>query len=107
MGKERAGFGIEDEGIDFDTVLNIPAPPEPTAEEKKLVEKTSKEMGFPSRQPPLEDKSEVKKTDKAKMKAISFLIDESLHKAFKIKTAQNGERMVDVMERFIENYINS
>jgi len=107
MGKERAGFGIDDEGIDFDTVLNIPAPPEPTAEEKKLIGKTSKDMGFVSRQPSLEDKSDAKKTEKVRMKAISFLIDESLHKAFKIKAAQNGERMVDIMEKFIENYINS
>ena len=51
-------------------------------------------------------KSALKEVTKEELKRINFLIPESMHTAFKSKTAENGEKMSDYLTECIRKYIN-
>lgn len=40
-----------------------------------------------------------------RFKRLNFLIDEDLHTAFKVAAAANGEKMTEILIRFIKGYV--
>lgn len=100
--KERASFSLDDDlSSDLEALAKIPPQPQPTSEQKKKMRQVSEKMGFPSREPRLTEDQPKEETQK-----MTLVIPANLHREFKSKAASNGEKMTEILIRYIQQYIN-
>ncbi len=101
MAKERANFSLDDElASDLEALSKAPPKPVPTAEQKAEMRQVSEKLGFPSREPRVDEVKPKEATQK-----MTLVIPAALHREFKLKTTANGEKMTDVMIGFMREYL--